>query len=191
MKWRFLLGGAVLAGAGAAAYFHTGEGGAAPGVAPPVPVARTLAEGARTVWPANWPPVFEARETELKRVELTPLEAAVPAAYSMALARQNGDARTPPLQRDAPAPQASAAELADPRAYQAFESRQNMKLYAGFVQAAEADIPGLRRDIERGREAGIAPAQIAKVEEKLRRIEAMRAQLLVQHPELARAAAPR
>jgi hypothetical protein len=60
-----------------------------------------------------------------------------------------------------------------------------MKLYAGYVQAADAELPALRRDLARGREAGVAPADIAKVEEKLRRIEAMRAQLLAQHPELA------
>ncbi|WP_038495281.1 hypothetical protein [Janthinobacterium agaricidamnosum] len=60
-----------------------------------------------------------------------------------------------------------------------------MKLYAGFVQAADAGMPRLRDDIERGRQAGIAPEQIAKVEEKLRRIAAERARLLKEYPELA------
>ncbi|MFM9437672.1 hypothetical protein ACFDR9_004762 [Janthinobacterium sp. CG_23.3] len=135
--------------------------------------------------PAAWPAALDGVDAEPKRVALTPVGRAEPAAYSMALARQNGDPRTPPISRDEAAAAPSAAELADPKAYQGYESRQNMKLYAGYVQAADADLPALRRDIARGREAGVPAAEIAKVEEKLRRIDAMRAQLLARHPELA------
>ncbi|MDC8757541.1 hypothetical protein [Janthinobacterium fluminis] len=180
-----VVGAAALGVVGAAVLAMWPAAPAGPGA----PAAALPAQGpaARPAAPADWPPAFADGERELKRVALTPLEPAVPAAYSMALARQNGDPRTPPISRDeAPAPP-SAAELADPQAYQGYEARQSMKLYAGYVQAADADIPALRRDIEQGRKMGAAPEEIAKVEEKLRRIVAMRAELLAQHPELARA----
>ncbi len=183
MKWRGALLGAVVAGAGAVLLGPRAE----PDAAPPVVAAPASAVAAAAPLAANWPAAPEAADAEPKRVALTPVGPAEPAAYSMALARQNGDPRAPPISRDEAAAPPSAAELADPKAYQGYESRQNMKLYAGYVQAADADMPALRRDIERGREAGVPPAEIAKAEEKLRRIEAMRAQLLAQHPELAQA----
>ncbi|MET3132191.1 hypothetical protein AAKU55_002461 [Oxalobacteraceae bacterium GrIS 1.11] len=148
--------------------------------------ASAPARTARAAPLADWPPKPLDPELDLKRVPLTPLEPAVPAAYSLAQAREHGDARTPPLVHEAPPAPPSAAELDDPKAYQQYEARQNMKLYAGYVRAADADLPRLRDDIERGRQAGISQEQIAKAEQKLRGIEAMRAQLLSEHPELGR-----
>ena len=185
MKWRVALICLVLAGA---AGFILSGAGEPPAAATAVAASQSRAAqtGAPAVPAADWPPMLvDGSAREPKRLALLPLEPAEPAAYSMAMARENGDARAPPLQRDAPSDAASAAELADPKAYQQYETRQTMKLYAGFVRAAEADLPRLRDDIERGRQAGIAPEEIAKVEEKVRRIEAMRAQLLAENPGLA------
>jgi len=137
--------------------------------------------------PANWPPAMPAGVDEPRYVPLTPLEPDEPATQSLADAREHGDSRAPPVQHtpeslDHPTP----AELADPAAYQQYETRQNTRLYSAYVQAADANVPKLREDIARARMAGIAPEQIAKVEEKVRRIEEMRRMLLSEHAELRR-----
>jgi hypothetical protein len=135
---------------------------------------------------APWPPVLQDAEAALQRVPLQPVDQSQSATQSLARAHENGDARTPPLKHaQDQTPAATAAELADPKAYQRYEERQNLRLYAAFNQAATAALPKLRDDIERGRAAGIAPEQIAKVEEKVRRIEAEQAKLLKEHPALA------
>lgn len=107
--------------------------------------------------------------------------AAVPASASMALARVQGDSRTPPLHIAAVAePGPSAAQLADPDAYRAYEQGQHARTLAAFAAAAQAELPVLRADVERARASGIAPADIAKVEEKIRRLERMRRAILEQ-----------
>lgn len=130
------------------------------------------------------PPVTE---DEVVRVPLLPIDQSQPASLSLARAHAAGDERTPPIERVADTPAASAAELADPKAYAAREARQNLRVYAQFVQAADQILPQLRSDIERGRQLGIPPEKIARAEEKLRRIAAERASLLQQHPELGSA----
>lgn len=99
------------------------------------------------------------------------------ATQSMANAREHGDARQPSLQRDAPRDMPTAAELADADAYQRYEARQNERLKKAYVNAADAEIPRLQKDIEQAQQAGMSPEQIAEGEEKLRRIQAMRDQL--------------
>jgi hypothetical protein len=131
----------------------------------------------------NWPPASPYANAEVKRVPIEQVSEAKSAAQSLAETR-NGDPRTPPIQRAERGEQPSVAELADPKLYQQYETRQNMKLYAAFVEAAKSEVPRLRADIERGRAAGIAPEKIARVEEKARRIEAMQAQLLREYPNL-------
>lgn len=111
-------------------------------------------------------------------------ESTVDAATSMAAAMERGDPQAPPVVRDVPREKATAAELADPEAYQRYEARQNQRLYKQFVTAADSEIPRLQADIERARKAGLPAAQIAEGEEKLRRIQAMRDQLQADHPEL-------
>jgi len=109
----------------------------------------------------------------------------VDAAKSMADAVKNGDPRTPPINRDpVQQEQATAEELADPKLYAQYEARQNMRLYKGYIQAAEVEIPRLQQDIAKAKAAGLKPEQIAEGEEKLRRIQQMRDQLASQHPEL-------
>ncbi len=99
------------------------------------------------------------------------------AAQSMSAAREQGDARQPALQRDAPREMPTAQELADPEAYQRYESRQSQRLHKAFVQAADTEIPRLQKDIDRARTQGLSPEQLAEGEEKLRRIQTMRDQL--------------
>jgi hypothetical protein len=109
----------------------------------------------------------------------------VPAAQSMAQTRLHGDPEAPPIVRSEATPAApTAAELADPKAYLAFEARQSLRLYASYVQAVDRQLPILRDDIARGRALGIAPEKIAKAEAKARGLEQMRAQLIKDHPEL-------
>ncbi|MCH8619514.1 hypothetical protein [Undibacterium sp. TS12] len=138
---------------------------------------------------ATWPPAFPERNDERKYVPLLPTGPELSAAQSL-LATRDGDPRTPPMQHEQSAQETpSAAELADPKAYQQFEARQNTRLYAAYVQAADEEIPRLREAIARARDMGIPPADIAKGEEKLRRIAAMQAQLRNEHPELQHAGA--
>jgi hypothetical protein len=126
----------------------------------------------------------------IDRVPLLPLDQSASATLSLAEGHLRGDPRTPPLVRANDNPlAASDAELADPKAYAAYETRQNLRVLAQFNQAAAQMLPQLRQDIERGRQLGIAPEKIAKAEEKYRRIAAEQANILKQHPELAQASA--
>ncbi|MBJ7311232.1 hypothetical protein ACFOLJ_27575 [Rugamonas sp. CCM 8940] len=128
---------------------------------------------------------------ELKRVPLPPIEGNRSAWLSMAEAREHGDQRTPPLQRDEAAPErASAAQLADPEAYRQYEQGQKQRMLSAYVTAAESELPALRADVERARAAGLPAADIAKVEEKIRRIEEQRRLVIKDNPGLASAPAP-
>ncbi|MDF2445625.1 MAG: hypothetical protein K0S46_861 [Moraxellaceae bacterium] len=109
-------------------------------------------------------------------------ESTVDAAESMAKAMEHGDPQAPKVVRDAPREAPTAAELADPAAYQRYEARQNQRLYSQYVQAADQEIPRLQADIQRAKAAGLPPEQIAEGEEKLRRIQAMRDQLQADNP---------
>lgn len=106
------------------------------------------------------------------------------AIASLRGAREFGDPRTPPIGRSPPREQATPEELADPEKYVEFEARQERKLKRSYVIEAEKYTQQLRDDIERGKSIGIPPEEIAKVREKVRRIEAMRAQLLAEDPAL-------
>lgn len=113
----------------------------------------------------------------------------VDAVDSLRRAREEGDARAPAVARSPERESPTAAELADPDAYQRYEARQNERLYRSYVKSAESEIPKLQDQIARGRQGGLTPEQIAEGEEKLRRIEAMRNQLMSDHPELNHPAA--
>jgi len=144
-----------------------GEGAAAP----PAPPARAPAP------PPVAPPAPAAAASDgdgLRRVPIPPVDARAPAWISMAQSRQSGDERAPPIERSAPAEHPDAALLADHDAYAAYQRAQNQRLAAGYVQAATPELSNLRADMERGREAGIPPEQLAHVAEKIRRIELQR-----------------
>jgi hypothetical protein len=109
----------------------------------------------------------------------------VDAVQSMAETREHGDPRTPPLDtveevREKP----TSAELDDPKGYTRYEARQNAKVYKAYVASADKEIPALQSDIERAKKEGFSPEQIKIVEEKVKRIQEMRDQLKVQHPDL-------
>lgn len=147
--------------------------------APPPPVA-ARADGPRPLDSQQLPPsgVVEAPAPAGTDAPLPPLpESTVDAGESMKQALEHGDPAAPPVVRSASGEKATAAELADPKAYQAYEARQNQRLYNQYVKAANDEIPRLQADIARARAAGLPPEQIAEGEEKLRRIQAMRDQL--------------
>lgn len=137
--------------------------------------------GLVTNWPASR--IAEA-DAAPQRVPLTPLAPPLAAVTSLADARERGDERAPPIVRSSDGEQATPAELADPQAYGRYEARQHLRLLSAYVREADQAVPKLRADIERGRAAGIPPQQIAQAEEKARRIAALRAALLTEHPEL-------
>lgn len=118
-------------------------------------------------------PAMPGQDSALPDMAPSPIDA----TQSMSNAREHGDMRQPALQRDAPREMPTAAELADPEAYQRYEARQNERLHKAYVKAADAEIPRLQKDIEQARQAGMSPEQLAEGEEKLRRIQAMRDQL--------------
>jgi hypothetical protein len=116
---------------------------------------------------------------------LLPLEpSTVDAATSMANAMKNGDPRAPVIIHDTVQEAATPEEIASPKLYAQYEARQNMRLYKGYVKAAEVEIPRLQADIAKAKAMGLKPEQIAEGEEKLRRIQQMRDQLASEHPEV-------
>ncbi|UTY58982.1 hypothetical protein [Massilia sp. erpn] len=121
----------------------------------------------------------QGEKKELKRVPLAPVDSSGSAWLSLAQAREHGDARTPPIVRDAEAQAApDANQLADHKAYQKFEGSQHARLLASYASAAEAELPRLRADVERARAAGIPEQEIAKVVEKIRLIEQTRKEIV-------------
>ncbi|GAB2845277.1 hypothetical protein GCM10027277_11690 [Pseudoduganella ginsengisoli] len=151
------------------------------GEAVPQPVGRTAAPPSAPVARGDDGPQWmqamaDQPPQEPERVPLEPVDSSTPAWLSLAEARENGDPRTPPVVHDDPATQAqpTAAQLADPQAYRQFEQGQHARLLASFAEAAKDEVPRLRSDLERGRAAGVPEAELAKMQEKIRRIEALR-----------------
>lgn len=120
-----------------------------------------------------------------------PDETLVDGVEALRESRLAGDDRAPAIVRDEGRREApTAAELSDPEAYQRYEARQNERLYRSYIKAAETEVPKLQEQLAKGKQGGLTPEQIAEGEEKLRRIEEMRNQLMSDHPELTRPPAP-
>lgn len=140
---------------------------------PPLPPLENVPRPASSV-----PAPAAARATQSQGTEwmsALPETGPVPAWQSMAAARERGDERAPPLAPAAPRETApSAAQLADPAAYAALEQGRQAKLMASYAAAVDSELPRLRADVDRARTAGIAPEEIAKVEAKITRLEALR-----------------
>ncbi len=180
-RWPWLLLPLVAAGAGWWWFARSDAPAVAAEPAQPTPAvpASPSAAGA-------WPPPEQAAQPELPRVPLLPLARPEPAAASMAAAREAGDDRAPPIAHTPDSLEAATpAELADPEAYRQYELRQHARLLSSYVKEADKLLPQLEQDIERGRAAGVSAADIAKAEEKARRISAMKRQIQAEHPELA------
>ncbi|MDQ8036216.1 MAG: hypothetical protein REI12_02265 [Pedobacter sp.] len=174
-RWIFLslfllLGAALLLG-----FWLRGEGGASPAFTASAQGEKPAANTMTSALPPLQPLPVQTAGPDVSLPELP--ATTTPAAESMGNAREYGDARQPALQRDAPREAPTAAELADPAAYQRYEARQNQRLHRAYVKAADAEIPRLQQDIAQARAQGMTPEQIAEGEEKLRRIQAMRDQL--------------
>ncbi|NHZ61241.1 hypothetical protein [Massilia genomosp. 1] len=144
----------------------------------PEPSAAAPPAGAPAVSPVAAEPARSAEAAGPGWFGEVPRAAPLTAADSMADARLHGDARTPPL-----APRAAAeagpgsAELADRHAYRAYEARQEARVMAAFASAAQREVPRLQADVERARASGIPAAQIARVEDKIRRLEQLRREI--------------
>jgi hypothetical protein len=162
---------AAIAGVGTWYFAGSGDPPPAPAVAArPAPAAAV----APLPPPAPAPASAAAEGDGLRRVPLPPVDSRTPAWISMAQAREAGDERAPPIVRTAPAEHPDASVLADHDAYAAYQQEQKQRLAAAYVQAAAAAVPKLQADLERGRAAGIPPEELARVEEKIRRIEQQR-----------------
>ncbi|UOD32807.1 hypothetical protein INH39_14775 [Massilia violaceinigra] len=150
----------------------------APAAAAPAAAAPPAGAAAAAAAPGAAQPVQAARPGWFDEVPRAAPAAPVTAADSMADARLHGDARMPPL---APAAAAGAgpspAQLADPQAYRVYEARQDARVMAAFASAAQREVPRLQADVERARASGIPAAQIARVEEKIRRLEQLRREI--------------
>jgi hypothetical protein len=140
--------------------------------APPPPPAPAAPAPAPAIAAA---PAAAASEGDgLRRVPIPPVDARAPAWISMAQARESGDERTPPIEHSSEGRHPDAGMLADHEAYAAYQLAQKQRLAAAYAKAATPELINLRADLERGREAGVPPEQLARVAEKIRRIEQQR-----------------
>lgn len=149
-----------------------GEPAATPPATAQAPVAAPPAAGQAPATTAAAP--GESSGDGLRRVPIPTVDTRAPAWLSLAQARESGDDRTPPIQHDVPAEHPDASVLADPEAYAAHQLAQKERLAAAYAQAAAPELARLQADLEQGREAGVPPAELAKVAEKIRRIEQQR-----------------
>lgn len=106
-----------------------------------------------------------------------PAGAEVPAAWSLADARASGDDRAPPMRRQAPEAATPAWQLDDRQGYARREQDRHQAVQQAFVSAADKELPLIDQQIERGRAMGLSAEQLAKGEEKRRRIAEMRARM--------------
>lgn len=105
----------------------------------------------------------------------------IPAAISMSEAREHGDDRAPPIEAASPdqaAPAPTPWELADEQRYLAYEQREQQRVRAAYLKAADEALPQWRAATEEARSRGLPAEDIAQAEEKVKRLEAMRAELL-------------
>ncbi|MDH0867583.1 hypothetical protein [Mitsuaria sp. GD03876] len=101
----------------------------------------------------------------------------VPAAWSLSDARTAGDDRAPPVRRQSAEEGTPAWQLDDRQAYARREQDRHQAAQQAFVAAADKELPLIDQQIERGRAMGLSPEQLAKGEEKRRRIAEMRARM--------------
>ncbi|ANH67604.1 hypothetical protein [Mitsuaria sp. 7] len=158
---------AAWASTSASAASRTGDGGGAvpvPVPAPaPVPDAGILPVSAASAASAPAPASSAGIE--------------VPAAWSLADARVAGDDRAPPFERAKEEAATPAWQLDNHQAYARREQDRHQAVQRAFVDAADREIPRLDQQIEQGRAMGVPPEQLAKGEEKRRRIAEMRARM--------------
>lgn len=185
---RWLLGGSVLAAAAVAAstaWFGSLPPAAEPMVAPPV----TVAAPAHQVAP--WQPGSAAFTVEALPAPVeTPPDAAPPtlspveAQVLMQLMAEQGDPRMPAKGGLKPRQAASAAQLADPQAYTAFEDEQTRSQVQAWTRGVE-QIPAIRERIAQAEQAGDRnAAELDEARAALGQLEQLQSQLQQQAPQL-------
>lgn len=153
--------------------------------APAVSIAPAPVPGAAAV--ASAKPVVVAAEAE---VADAPSLNAQEAQMLIQLMAEQGDPRSPALGQLKPRPPASAAQLADPKQYSAFEDQHSRALvmaYAGGVQ----QIPVIRERIEQAAQSGERSAEeISEARAALEQLEMLQSKLQREAPELLPGVAP-
>lgn len=160
--------------------------------APAAPLAEPLPSADAEPAPAAVAETEQEPLAQPSEPDAPPAEAPIwqpdPAAVeALRQARLEGDPRAPPIARPEPGRERempTEEELADPDLYLEYEMRQQQKVYASFVEASTKKIADLKAIIERGRQEGVPPEQLAEGEEKLRRLEEMRAKLIAENPDI-------
>lgn len=147
--------------------------------APAVSIAPAPVPGAAAV--ASAKPMVVAAEAE---VADAPSLNAQEAQMLIQLMAEQGDPRSPALGQLKPRPPASAAQLADPKQYSAFEDQHSRALvmaYAGGVQ----QIPAIRERIEQAAQSGERSAEeISEARAALEQLEMLQSKLQREAPEL-------
>lgn len=155
---------------------------------PAAPVAEPVPAPAPPAPPEVPPPAVaqagQDGEAEVPPEEDPVIELDPQAIASLRESMTQGDNRSPPIGRSAPGELPTPEELDSPEGYLQYEGRQERRLKAAFVRAVSEEIPVLQQLIEEARARGLAPEQLAEGEEKLRRLQAMRDELLQNDPEL-------
>ncbi|MBS7691144.1 hypothetical protein I0D68_09710 [Pseudomonas lalucatii] len=164
-----------------------------PAPSPALPQARAV-EPAPPSWPATLPvapgaasiasPAAIASAQRPAAAEPSANLAPLEAQLLIQLMLERGDPRSPALGELAPRPTPSAAVLANPAQYQAFEdrhSRAQIQAYAGGVQ----QIPAIRARIEQAAQSGERSAvELDEARAALEQLEMLQARLRREAPEL-------
>lgn len=108
---------------------------------------------------------------------LLPTESYRDASQSIQDSYVHGDKRMPPIERSSETEAPTEAELNNPEQYKQYETRQTRRVYQAYLKATDAELPRLQQQLEQGKQSGIAADELAKMEEKIRRIRDMRGQV--------------
>lgn len=185
---RWLLGGSALAVAtvlASAAWFGPRPPVAEQLAAPPAPAAAPVremepAQSAAAAFRVEALPAAAEVPVEVKAPTLSPVEAQV----LMQLMAEQGDPRMPVKGGLKPRQAASAAQLADPQAYAAFEDEQTRSQVQAWTRGVE-QIPAIRERIAQAEQAGDrSSAELDEARAALGQLEQLHSQLQQQAPQL-------
>lgn len=106
------------------------------------------------------------------------------------LMAEQGDPRRPPLGQLKPRQPASAAQLADPAQYKAFEDQHSRDLIMAYASGVQ-QIPAIRDRIEQAAQSGERNAsEIDEARAALEQLEMLQSKLERERPELLSAESP-
>lgn len=185
---RWLLGGSALAAAAvavSAAWFGSLPPVAEKLAASPAPAAAPLrkvesAQPAAAAFRVEALPEVHEALSDVAPPALSPVEAQV----LMQLMAEQGDPRMPAKGGLKPRQAASAAQLADPQAYAAFEDEQTRSQVQAWTRGVE-QIPAIRERIAQAEQAGDrSNAELEEARAALGQLEQLHSQLQQQAPQL-------